>query len=43
MFGIDEINAVDIPAGPIHGLNRFGVETNLSVGLSSMEREPQSW
>ena len=43
MFGIGETNAVDIPSGPIHGINRYGIETNLDVGLSTMTRDPQSW
>jgi hypothetical protein len=44
MYGIEEETAaVDIPAGPIHGLNRLGVETNCGVGLSTMTREPHSW
>ncbi|MBQ7251395.1 MAG: hypothetical protein IJS32_02200, partial [Kiritimatiellae bacterium] len=43
MYGYAESDAVVIPAGPIHGIDRHAVETNLKVGLSNMTREPQSW
>ena len=44
MFGFDEVDAVDIPAGMVQGLDKNGTITNLPVGLSNLgNRQPQHW
>ncbi len=44
MYGVDLFDAVDLPCGSVHGLNRDGGEETLAVGLTGMgNRTPSHW